>query len=52
MASILDAVAIALKGPPGDLKAHSWHDLPELARKAKTYPGIADAMAEQWGSLK
>jgi hypothetical protein len=32
MTTILNATANALKGPPGELCLHSWHDLAEVAR--------------------
>lgn len=33
--SLLDGVAIVLKGEPPPLTLHGWHDLPELAEKIK-----------------
>jgi hypothetical protein len=35
MRAILTATANALKGPPGPLAQHSWHDLPELAARLR-----------------
>lgn len=32
MSAILDATANALKGDPGRMKRHSWHDLAEVAQ--------------------
>lgn len=31
MGKLLDGVALALKGDPGPLATHGWHDLPEIA---------------------
>lgn len=33
LSDILERTANALKGEPGDLSKHSWHDLPEVAQK-------------------
>jgi hypothetical protein len=33
LSKLLDGVADALKGPPGELEMHGWSDLPELAAK-------------------
>lgn len=35
LSDILERTANALKGPPGELKIHSWHDLPEVAEQLK-----------------
>lgn len=35
LADILTRTANALKGPPAELSAHSWHDLPEVAQRLK-----------------
>ena len=35
LADILTRTANALKGPPDELASHSWHDLPEIAKKLK-----------------
>lgn len=32
LTSLLDGVAVALKGRPGELEMHGWHDLPERAQ--------------------
>ena len=34
LAGLLTGTANALKGPPGPLRAHSWHDLPDVAAAA------------------
>lgn len=36
MARLLDGVALALRGEPGELKRWSWHDLPDRAAAAIT----------------
>lgn len=41
LSKLLHGVANALKGPPGDLSAHSWHDLPELAALAAHAADVA-----------
>lgn len=33
LSHLLTGVANALKGPPGPLSSHSWHDLPEVAQE-------------------
>ena len=35
LTDILTRTANALKGPPAELTEHSWHDLPEVAKKLK-----------------
>jgi hypothetical protein len=41
LTDLLHGVANALKGPPGDLSQHSWHDLPGLAALAAHAADVA-----------
>ena len=35
LSGILTKIANTIKGPPGELQLHSWHDLPELVQRLK-----------------
>ena len=53
LADILTATANVLKGPPGELKEHSWHDLPDRAKiimdlAYHTAPGELEFAPEGW----
>lgn len=47
LADILTRTANALKGEPGELQAHSWHDLPERAQRARDESATLQAEMER-----
>lgn len=48
MSDLLTRVANALRGEPGPLAAHSWHDLPERAAAAIAARGVTDEMVTRF----
>ena len=52
MSDILRRTATALKGEPGELTPHSWHDLTEVARTLRYEVDAIAAIKEERDALR
>lgn len=52
MSDILRRTAIALKGEPGEMTLHSWHDLPEVAMTLRYEVDAIAAIKEERDALQ
>jgi len=49
LGDILTKIANTLKGPPGELQRHSWHDLPQIVENLKNaHVSLSKQFDDNW----